>query len=263
MIFFLIPFRSQQSTADWKLAVNLLNNTLKSIFNQTELEFKVIIACHETPKIVGDYGHRLEIIQVNYPPPDQIKDHLTDKYYKKRFLANKAQAFNGKYIMFVDADDYISNRLVNWVNNHEHPSGWFIKTGYEYDASKNYLRITPRLNNICGTSAILNISILNDPIETAFNDYKRENEYLFDYGHNEWNKILKKRKVKTLGVIPFKGAVYVLNTGINWTQSSGQYIGPLRKMYRRLHPGIKVDQKFKKEFFFDILEQSKQEQPFA
>ncbi len=252
MICFLIPLRSKLTTDNWDLTVRLLNNTLKSVFNQTEPEFRVIIACHEIPPITGDYDNRLEIIQVNYPPPSHVKDHLTDKYYKKRVMVRRVQDHGGKYIMFVDGDDYISNRLVNWIKNHDHPSGWFIETGYEYDATSKYLRTTPRFNNICGTSAILNISVLIGSVETDFTNYERFNKYLFDYGHNEWNSILKTRKERTLGVIPYKAAIYVMNTGVNWTQSSGQYIGQFRRIYRLLHPKIIANQKFRKEFCFTL-----------
>jgi hypothetical protein len=252
MICFLIPLRSEKSSSNWDLTVKLLNNTLKSVFNQTEPQFRVMIACHEIPTLAVSYDARLEIIQVNYPPPEQVKDHLTDKYYKKRILVRRAQEHGGKYIMFVDADDYISNRLVNWVKNHDHPSGWFIETGYEYDASSNNLRITPKFNNICGTSAILNISVLIGSVETGFTEYERVNKYLFDYGHNEWNRILKERKEHSLGVIPYRAAVYIMNTGVNWTQTSGQQIGHFRRIFRFLHPRIKADQKFRQEFCFTL-----------
>lgn len=252
MIYFLIPLRAKNTSSNWDLTVKLLNNTLKSVFNQSESQFRVLIACHEKPAITMIDDHRLEIIQVSYPPPMQLKDQLTDKYYKKRILVRRAQEHGGKYIMFVDADDYISNRLVSWVKNHEHPSGWFIETGYEYDASSNSLRITPKFNNICGTSAILNISVLNGPVETDFTNYERVNKHLFDYGHNEWNRILKERKEQTLGVISYRAAVYLMNTGVNWTQSSGQYIGHFRRIYRFLHPRIKPDQKFRQEFCFTL-----------
>ena len=258
MIYFLIPFRSKVTTSNWDLTVKLLNNTLKSVFNQTYQEFKVIIACHELPPIIGDYDNRLEIIQVNFPPPVHFKDHLTDKYYKKRILVHRVQEYGGKYIMFVDADDYISNRLAAWVKDHEHPTGWFIQTGYEYDASSNSLRVTPRFNNICGTSAILNISILNGPVDTAFTDYKRVNEYLFDYGHNEWNEVLKEQEQKTLGIIPFKAAVYIMNTGVNWSNSAKERIGLFRRIYRILRPGVNPKRKFRKEFCFELPEQLNQ-----
>lgn len=254
MIYYLIPFRSKISTADWDLTVSLLNNTLKSVFNQNEQEFRVIIACHEIPQITEDYDKRLEIIQVDYPPPEQIKHYVPDKYYKKRILVHRVQESGGKYIMFVDADDYISNRLATWVKNHEHPTGWFIKTGYEYDASSNSLRITPRFNNICGTSAVLNISDLSGSVETLFTDYNRENKYLFDYGHNEWNKILEEQKQQTLGIIPFKAAVYVINTGVNLSNARGQHSGLIRRIYRRLYPGITPNLKFRKEFCFNLPE---------
>lgn len=47
MIIFAIPLRGKETATDWKNILKLLNNTLKSIFNQTNPNFKCIIACND------------------------------------------------------------------------------------------------------------------------------------------------------------------------------------------------------------------------
>ena len=253
MISFLIPLRSKASSNNWDITVKLFNNTLKSVFNQIDTGFRVFVACHDLPEIEGRYDDRLQIIQVDYPPPPEVKDQLTDKFYKKRILVNMVQETGGKYIMFVDSDDYISNKLVGWIRKHEHASGWSIENGYEYDVSSNLLRPTPKFNNICGTSAILNISVLVNPIDTAFTNYERENKYLFDFGHNEWNQILTARKEPPLGFLPFRGAIYVLNHGTNWTNDAGQKTGFLRKTFRMIFLGKPITDEIRLEFGIDNI----------
>ena len=248
MISFLIPLRSKITSKNWDLTQHLLNNTLKSVFNQIDPEFRVFIACHELPELDREYDDRLTIFQVDYPPPGRVEDQLTDKYYKKRHLVRMVQDIGGRYIMFVDSDDYVSNRLVTFVKAHEHPSGWVIDNGWELDAGKNLMRPTPKFNNICGTSAILNISVLQYPVDTTFSDYKRENIYLFDFGHNEWNQILDSRNEPRLAYIPFRAAVYVINNGTNWTNDSGQRIGFVRQFYRRIFQGKPVSETLRNEF---------------
>lgn len=252
MLYFLIPLRSKHSSKNWTTVETLFNNTLASVFNQKDPDFRVIVACHEKPVSDKVYDNRLEFLQADYPPPTQTSQHLTDKYYKKRMLIRRAHELGATYIMFVDADDYVSNRLSGWIKGREHASGWFIKTGYEYNAGLNTIRVTPNFNNICGTSAILNISSLELPVETSFTNYVRKDEYLFDFGHNEWSSILDQQKKPQLDAIPFKGAIYVLNTGENWTSVSGQRIGKFRQLYRKLMPGLKPGRALREEFALKV-----------
>ena len=254
MISFLIPLRSKASSNDWNITVKLFNNTLKSVFNQIESGFRVFVACHDLPELEESFDDRLQFIQVDYPPPPEIKDQLTDKFYKKRILVRMVQETGGKYIMFVDSDDYISNRLAGWIRNHEHASGWSIENGYEYDSSSKLLRPTPKFNNICGTSAILNISVLISPVDTTFTNYVRENKYLFDFGHNEWNQILNNRKEPLLGFLPFRGAIYLLNHGTNWTNDAGQKSGLLRKAFRMMFAGKPLSEEIRNEFGIGNIE---------
>lgn len=248
MIYFLIPLRSKRSSNNWVSVEKLFNNTLASVFNQKDPDFKVIVACHEKPELESNYDDRLEFISASFKPPVETSQHLTDKYYKKRMLVCRAQQLGAKYVMFVDADDYVSNKISGWIKGRNHPSGWFIKTGYEYNIRKGTIRVTPNFNHICGTSAILNISELIEPVDTNFTNYVRKDEYLFDFGHNEWHDILNLQKRPNLEIIPFKGAIYVLNTGENWTNTAGQRIGKFRKLYRNLIPGMKPGKKLREEF---------------
>jgi len=252
MIYFLIPLRSAKTSNNWAAVEKLFNNTLASVFNQKDQDFKVIVACHEKPQLERVYDNRLEFLIAEFPPPIMTSQHLTDKFYKKRMLVLRAQQLHARYIMFVDADDYVSNRLSGWIKDREHASGWFIKTGYEYNAGLNTIRVTPNFNNICGTSAILNISSLEFPVDTSFTNYIRKDEYLFDFGHNEWSSILDKQKKPQLDAIPFKGAIYVLNTGENWTNAAGQRIGKFRQLYRKLIPGLKPGRALREEFALNV-----------
>jgi hypothetical protein len=252
MIYFLIPLRSAKTSNNWAAVEKLFNNTLASVFNQEDQDFRVIVACHEKPQLEHAYGNRLEFLIAEFPPPMMTSQHLTDKFYKKRMLVNRAQQMDAEYIMFVDADDYISNRISGWIKGRSHPTGWFFKTGYEYNSGENTIRVTPNFNHICGTSAILNISSLTEPVDTSFTDYVRKDEYLFDFGHNEWLNILDLQKKPHLDAIPFKGAIYVLNTGENWTNAAGQRIGSFRKLYRKLVPGLKPGKALRKEFALNV-----------
>ena len=51
MIIFAIPFRAKETTKDWDACVRRLDNTLTSVFNQTNPEFKCILVCNEAPPL--------------------------------------------------------------------------------------------------------------------------------------------------------------------------------------------------------------------
>lgn len=237
---------------NWALTIELFNNTLCSIFNQTDPEFRVFVACHEKPELVKEFDNRLNFITVDFPPPRDVSQQTIDKYYKKRILVHQVQQIGGQYIMFVDADDYISKNILAWVKKNNHPSGWLINAGYEYDFLFNKMRTAPNFNRICGTSAILNISSIKEEVVTEFTDYVRQNKYFFDFSHNDWNLYLQEHNMPIMGIVPFKAAIYVINTGENLSQKMKMSSGFLRILYRALHFNLKLNKQFRDEFNFRL-----------
>src|SRR5262249_8943705 len=80
MVNFIIPLKSRSVAADWALVVRMLENTLRSIFNQTVQDFRVGIACHEIPETSFDNDPRLEFICVDFPPPLSLLERNVDKF---------------------------------------------------------------------------------------------------------------------------------------------------------------------------------------
>jgi len=113
MLYFIVPLRSRQSSLNWDKVVDDFNLTLKSIFHQIDSNFRVIVACTDVPDHPAD--ERLEVIEVpvNY---QGIEDAMRDKGNKMRAMCAYIRAQGGGYIMPVDADDLISNRISALVN---------------------------------------------------------------------------------------------------------------------------------------------------
>ena len=65
MIIFAIPLRAKATTKNWDFCVERFNATIQSIFNQTNPNFKCLVACNDIPKLKKEYDDRLEFIQVN------------------------------------------------------------------------------------------------------------------------------------------------------------------------------------------------------
>lgn len=246
MIHFLIPLRSAQTTSDWPKIQHLLNLTLASVFNQTSAEFKVMIACHEKPDISSEFASRVSVFQVDYPAPVTSEEQMIDKYYKKRLMMKEMQQYQGGYVMFTDADDLISNRLAAFVHQeaNNNNDGWYFENGYEFHYDKNLAKKAPKFYRVCGTSYIIHFKPSELPQTWEFDGYKRENRYLFDHGHNEWlTKFQEAGKI--LKPLPFRGAMYVINTGENYMAGS---TGFKRHILRWLTPGKTPDNQLKAEF---------------
>ena len=48
MIYFGIPLRSKETSNNWDKVTEFFNRTLWSVYNQTDPDFRIIVACHDT-----------------------------------------------------------------------------------------------------------------------------------------------------------------------------------------------------------------------
>ena len=252
-MFFAIPLRSKFASKNWEVNVKLFNRTLKSVYNQIDPNFKILIAHHDEPDLFYKYDERVEFIRIDYPVPRNFDQQRLDKYYKKRFLMKRIRELGSGYVMFVDADDLVSNKIASFVNMDKNEFGYYVRTGYEYYENTNKVKIAPRFHNMCGTNAIIKYSVDDLPTHVEFEGYDmtnkfRNNHYFFDYGMNEW-VALAKAKDKPLSPLPFKGAIYVLNSGENLSKRSPNE-GRNRILLRKVIPGFRASRKLVTEFFF-------------
>ncbi len=227
MLYFLIPLRSKASSKDWDKVTLDFNNTLNSVFNQNNSDFKVLVALHDIPEVFNDFGDKLELIKVDYPEPNLVEyknvtrldQQRLDKYTKKRFLMQRVRELGGGYTMFVDADDFISNKIADYIAKKEPQHGVIFENGYEFYPKKFKIKKCPHFNNICGTSAVIYYTPEELPETARFEGYHRQNifrsnNFLFDFGHNKWSSIAKSIG-KHFDTLPFRGAMYSLETGEN------------------------------------------------
>ncbi len=243
-MYFLIPVRSAKTTTNWKKVCLLLSNTLDSIFNQEDDHFKIGIACHEIPDIEHIQHPCVHTIQLDYPVPKTHEERMADKYYKKRALTHYVRNEGGGTIMFVDADDLISNKILSYVKKHSHYDGFYIKKGFLFMEDRNKLIPAPRFMQICGTSFIVNFNREELPDRFEFEGYKRINRFLFDYGHHEWLNLYRKNH-KKMKALPFRAAIYRSHTGEN---ASLHDFGIFRRIYNKMIPVVRNRTKIFEEF---------------
>lgn len=225
MFVFIIPVKSAQLASDWAAFSKLFERTLKSVCNQKSLNFKVIVSCHELPEV--EYQNEAVIYhQVDFDPPAltgnwdaDVKLKEGDKANKLKQGYEKAKSLNPNYIMVVDADDLISNKIVPFVekNMGNRPKGWFVKKGYYYREGANYLFVnTKEFYKLCGTCLVLRTDVFPQVLlEKPFLQY--------------FHRLKELPDGSPLIPLPFAGALYSMGNGENHYMSVNQAVKLVNK----------------------------------
>jgi hypothetical protein len=209
MLTFIVPLRARATTDDWPMVCQLFENTLASIFGQTDPDFRVLVLCHDRPTLRRRYDDRLEYLEVDLPIPSKKLGVSTmdDKWAKLATGLLHLSHSPPHYTMFVDADDLVSRHLVAYVKADADPNGYIIKDGYCYFASHTWLRHLSRTYD-CGTNSILNTSQLEFPKSLSGPD--RARCIALRWGHTKIEAKMKERGTP-LKPLPFPGGIYVLH----------------------------------------------------
>ena len=212
MLTFIVPVKSRLVASDWDKFSQLLERTLKSICNQTDSNFKVVVVCHEIPEI--DLVHdSLHFIHPNFEPPS--KENISQKQYfinQRMDKGNKIKLgvdyaikkFNTDYVMLVDSDDFVSNKVTSFVNNSKNElPGWYVAKGYLSYGWKNILIVTKKFNWLCGSSII----VKPDLVQHFFD--KGKIGLYFDHRLTILHSNIELKRV------PFMAAIYNMGNGEN------------------------------------------------
>jgi hypothetical protein len=246
LLYFGVPLKSRLISKDWTQVCRLLSNTLTSIAGQTGGDFKVLVAHHEAPDVPHRADPRFEFLQVDFPPPLYRREMMIDKSRKSEVIAERVRQLGGGYIMYVDADDLVSNRIAEFVARDRAEHGYVCRVGYEYDAVTETLRWSPRFDRMCGTSKIMRWPVSELP-EVAFAREGVPFRRYLDAGHAHWATMASadKRPLKTL---PFAAVIYVLrHAGENHSIATNN-IGWRRALVRRFVPGRRISDEVRREF---------------
>lgn len=212
MLTFVVPVKSERVSSNWSNFCKLFEGTLKSICNQTDENFKVVVVCHEKPEI--DFTHKnVHYIHVDFEPPIKGETESNksinrrrerDKGEKLKLGAAYAKAnYNTDYVMTVDSDDFVSNKIAAYVNQSATDApGWYTKNGYIHLDGKPFMFATYKFSYLCGSSVIVKPDLLQYFFEVDPNLY-------FDHRLTVLNENIE------LTPLPFYGGVYSMANGEN------------------------------------------------
>lgn len=215
-LYFVIPVRHHDTVRDWSVVMRNLSQTLGSISAQTHPGWACVL--------VASYGAELpplppncEARFIDLPPPDLPDPRQGKKRYYDAIRRDKGlRIYEGMrelppdvFIMPVDYDDFVSNRLAGFVAHNRSATGWFIPKGYLYSGGGWCYR-TSCLHEFCGTSHILRRGVLGSfegpdkqPDLTAIK--RRLGSHIFNQSDLE-------NTPDALTPLPFPGAVYRVGT---------------------------------------------------
>lgn len=251
MIYFGIPLRSKRAANDWEKVSMFFNRTLWSVYNQTDPDFRIIVACHEMPELTHQFDERVEFVQVDAPIPANKAEMMLDKGYKVHTIAMRIREYGGGFTMMVDADDIQSNRIAAYVNTHQDANGFVAHNGYYYHVGDSYIKKGHKFPN--GSSTIVKYSVDDLPSEyypqtTAGDD---SNPHIIRKRHGDIPRICAQLG-RPLQPLPFIASIYVRETGDNHSLM-GKNESNWRVLEQKLMPRIYMKDALRKEFSIDWM----------
>jgi hypothetical protein len=229
MLGFIVPIREKSKSQDWNKSNELLKNTLQSLCNQEDPSFMVFVVYTDMPYFLKNE----KVFYIKYPysfvPAKEITDYET--VVKVQFTDTMGQGIFDKgkrvlwgcqaairqgcqYVMSVDSDDLVSNKLSGFVaQNSSEKYGWFVNKGYIWNITFPWLiKVPVNMNHLNGSTNIANINLLP---EINF-DTKNLSDVSFFISHGYLKDKIFLQFKETLKPLPFYTIIYLIHD-VNWS----------------------------------------------
>lgn len=252
MLVFCIPLRSKEVSKDWNKVSLLFNRTLESVYNQTNPNFKVFVACHQIPDLNKSYDDRVQFIIMNTKIPVTYLDMMWDKDTKIYTCQNAArkyliqQKLTGAYFMNVDSDDLVSNKIADFVVNKAKKLVYTSRHGYIYFEGNTYLKKARRLERTCGSCFVIYLELNQLPCNDEGFLLNNVDKCPFTPHHSDIYLKLVKIKKWSHGYIPFPTTIYIVNN-VNVSNFANHQVGRNRMLEYKLEIPRKISN-YEKEF---------------
>jgi hypothetical protein len=240
-----IPLKSSRVAKDWNDTLRVFRRTLCSILRQSNPDFRVFVGCHEVPDVPEMADPRVEALQAPFDIPVYKTEYMIDKHKKRELIAVRWRELGAGYLMYADADDLVSNRIVQHALRLPPTRGFLAWFGYDYSERTRKIALSPRFHRTCGTNCAINWK----PSELPATLFQRE-PVLFRETvvvGNAGTAALFRRRGEPLTNFPFPAAVYVREHGDNATDIL-HTDGLRRRIIRALTPARTPSPAIRNEF---------------
>jgi hypothetical protein len=194
----------------------LLELTLESVARQTRRDYMAVVCGHVRPERALARHPNTIWLEATYMPPASSQEYRADKHRKRLIIARHVQRMAPLYYMALDGDDLIHRKCVEYVLTKSNNAGFYVNEGYALDFRSGYMAPIPGVWNspfhqICGSSAIIYLEPRDFPKSADENDAS-----LFTRTQSHTRILANTAKSnRILSPLPFRGAVYIVNNGIN------------------------------------------------
>ncbi len=216
---FCIPLIPRDRAENWQRALENLQATLQSALNQVDQNFVVYIASNDEITLPEVSNPKIIVCKVPFAhsahePANFYNVANDDAGAKRWFLYQKAYDENVGYVMGLDADDLVSNKLVQFARQQQHARGYVIRNGLVLDAGSGKCLPCPSkeivvnsFDAFCGSSIIFKL-------DAKLRSSENWPFAILSAGHTKIPTLVAQMGIPLLD-IEFPGVVYVLNTGTN------------------------------------------------
>jgi len=257
-IGFVIALKPKFNSKNWKNDSKLLYQTLESICNQESEDFMAFVVYHDLPDIV--FNHKkihylkfpfsfcifesLDKIKAEHRETPEGTTYFFDQGKKIMYGAEIAKFHNCRYIMSVDFDDLISNRILKYITEDDNRSGYYVEKGYIYYTEKKLLlRRKKRMNGINGSTNIIYHQNISN-VDLFSNDV---DSFSFFSAHY-YTKFRLLEQGIVIKPLPFYAIVYRAHIS-NWFNIHTHMNGfSLKVIYKYLFQRHFITKAIKKEF---------------
>lgn len=293
MVYFVTCVKHPDNSHSYKDTWKLLQNTLHSVCNQTDENFQVLVMCN---KVLDDFQDDNKIIntrfiELNWEAPTTkdrwqittqvnnaegmvyIKKDRGSKYSLALCELAKYNPTSDDYVMFFDADDFISPHLCNFLNSNQTSDIWGVYHGWKlYKNVNKKLFLTEFIEEPfyrrCGTTVIFKYNLLlesfNENGVKTFTTHTPQSEILDKtpkyflqqiLGEHQFSIPHYYQKGKSISWIPFHATIHNLTHGEN---HSGRFPSSIFKKELYNNDGLKEwnDRMNKNNSFYFIPPQS-------
>jgi hypothetical protein len=202
----------------------LFEQTLTSVCGQIDPDFRVIVVCNQMPRLKKPPHASVRFLVRDLPVPSKADPLQLDKWTKLAHGLVAAAELAPDFVMLMDADDLVSNRLSAFANLNRQSNGWIFKTGYYWSYGSRFARLSNDFN--CGTNAIVNSRYVRFP--KTVDERSRLDCIILKNGHMTIEAAMRQQGTP-LDPLPFPGAIWVADHGDNWTTLTAP---PLPKRFR-------------------------------
>jgi hypothetical protein len=223
MLCFVMALKSPAASANWSVVERLFEQTLTSVCNQDDPDFRVIVVCNQVPRLSKPAHHSVQFLVKDLPVPDVKAKHphfitetMLDKWTKLAHGLVVAGDVRPDFVMLMDADDLVSRRLASFANRNKASNGWIFRQGYYWRYGTRWMEWTEHFN--CGTNSIVSSRFINFPKKVS--NANMQDCVVLKNGHVTIERAMRERGTP-LEPLPFSGAAWVSGHGDNDTTLQG------------------------------------------